>query len=262
MNFRVAAGLACAAAVAALAGCEAPAERTAEIQVVGNATIEKPAELFVVSIRIVERDQDRLAALAAASAKLDQITANIGSVPGLASYAIQSQEASATVVRPFGCGIGENYYGGEERPEDCSAIEVGALLNFTLEGAPADAAGAAIAYLTEAGVETVSLIGFDVADRAAAELEVKQAALANATTTAQALAGQAGIEITRPLVIRYGEETMFGRIEAEVRANEVMAIQFDSPGGPPAVELSLTPPPVFFFATVAVTFDVEDVGQE
>src|SRR5262245_9911293 len=99
-----------AAPLIMLAACDLAQEKAAEIQVVGSAIIEKPAEIFRISGSIVELADDRVAALQAASDKLDRLSAEIGGVDGLASYRFLSSSATATVVRPTGCDLeGRNY---------------------------------------------------------------------------------------------------------------------------------------------------------
>ncbi len=246
------------AAAAAISACDVAAERTAEIQVVGSAVVERPAELFRVNVQVVERAADSVTALAAASSKLDQITSQIAELDGLTSYSIVSDQASAVIARPLGCELGDASYYGDPiaRPEDCSVLETGAILDFTLEGTPAEAAGMAISFLAQSGVEFVELSGFDVEDRAAAELEVKQAALADAMSTAEALAAQADVVISRPSSIRYGDAGRFNRdisVEGEriVVTGSRITRQAD-------VRLDLSPPPVPFEAEVAVIFTIED----
>src|SRR5690606_16712768 len=102
-------------------------QAAAQIEVIGSATIEKPAEIFRISGVIAERGEDRIAALRAASDKLDRLSAEIGGLEGLESYRLTSTEATSTIVRPNGCEVGERYYGNQQRPEDCSPIEVVAL---------------------------------------------------------------------------------------------------------------------------------------
>jgi uncharacterized protein YggE len=252
--------------LAAAIGCDRIDERSDSIQVVGSAVIEKPAEVFRISGSIVERGEDRLTALSAASEKLDRIVGAIGGLDGLESYQVSSQNASINIARPRGCEFGERvYYGADaQRPEDCSPIEIGAVITIAVEGAPADRAGDIISFLSESDVEGASLLGYDVVDRVAAELEVKRAALSDAFTTAEALAAQAGVTIARPTIIRYGEESRFGSAP-ELRAYLARLPQFapaPSRQFQPAVELSLSPTPVRFEADVAVTFAIENQTAE
>ena len=248
--------------VAAAAGCDQAAPKTSDIQVVGSATIEKPAEIFRVSGMIVERGDDQVAALETASAKLDRLSDDLSSLQGLESHRFASTSAIATVARPNGCELDtRGYYGGNrERPADCSPLEAGALISFTIEGAPAEAAGGVVALLVDSDVENASLTGFDVRDRQAAQLEVKQAALADATNTAEALASQAGLAIARPSNIRYGDEARFGGYSEEqgVVLYSALAGLPASPSIAPTVELNLSPTPVRFDAEVAATFAVND----
>lgn len=250
----VGAAVGCASTYGGPAAGEAPSP--SEVQVVGAARIERPAEVFRLDVEIDERAKDQVAALAAASAKLDQITAGVVALEGLESYAIESDDAYTIAVRPPGCELdGSDYYGDQAgRPADCSPVEIGALLSFTLEGAPASAAGAAIAYVAEMGAENVSLQGFDVADREAALREAKQAALADAISTAQALAAQAGVTISRPTMIRYGEA---GRFDRNALQNESeLIVVTGSRRARPQVQLTLSPPPVEFAAEVAASFEI------
>jgi uncharacterized protein YggE len=231
-----------------------------EIQVVGSATIEKAPEVFTVQAKIVEHAKNRVDALAAASAKLDRITAGVGRLAGLASYTIKSDEASAVVTRPEGCDVGRYGYSGVQRPRDCSPIDAVATIQLGVAGAPAEKAGTVISFLTQAGVESASLTGFDVKDRDAAEREAKQAALADAEKTAQALAEQAKVRITRPTTIRYGDVERFQQRSFELPPEPPNAPTLLLPPPPPPAEptvsLALAPTSVRLSAEVAVTFAI------
>jgi uncharacterized protein YggE len=234
-----------------------------EIQVVGSATIEKAPEVFTVQAEIVEHAKTRVEALAAVATRLDKITSGVGALPGLAGYSVKSTEAGAEVTRPQGCDVSGRSYSETPRPKDCSPIDAVATVGITLEGSPADAAGIVISFLTQTGVETASLKGFDVKDHAAADQEAKQAALANAVSTAQALAAQAKVRIRQPSTIRYGDVDRFQEKAFGASGEQAIVVTGARIANTPIVTLNLKPTPVRFSAEVAVTFAIAgDVAQK
>ena len=251
--------LACAIG-AGLISCDATEDSASRIRVQGSAELERAAEIFRITVRIEERGPDRVAALAAASSKVDAIGDALGQLRGLSAFRITASDASTTRVRPRECQIGDAGFVTPvaERPEDCAPIESAAIATFTIEGEPAAAAGVVLSYLTDADVERASFEKFDVRDREAARLEVKQAALADAMTTARALAEQAGVEIRSPSQIEYGGALFAGRALGGVVAFQTVSSQSIAP----TVSFNLPPPVVSFESSVTVEFDILNADGE
>lgn len=249
-------------AALALSGCGETGE-PAHFQVLGQAGIEKDAEIFRITFTLDERSKNRAESLAAASKRLDDIRDKLGRLEGLERLTIETGKAETETVRPDGCD--RNAYDNKEYPDNCAPIDHITGITAHVKGAPASAAGSALSLLSELEVDSVSVASYDVMDREAAELEARRRALEDATATAEALAKQAGSKVGRPLEIkygdaRYGQQFELGELpEQTVVDGDVPQVRaLERPDQP----LDLPPAKVAFNARVAVKFALEKPKAE
>lgn len=240
-----------------LSACGEKSEQP-HFQVLGQAKIEKKAELFRIGVSISERGKSRMQSLEATSKKLIEIRDQLARLEDLKRLKVTTSDAKTKTVRPRGCDP-ERTYDERDYPENCQPVEFISSVVMALEGEPASAAGATLSLLTELKVEEADLGGYDVRDRRAAEMQARQQALKEATETARALAKQAGAQVGPLLEVRYGEDR-YGELQLGKLDDEDKIVVTGSRVA--AVPLWLPPDTVEFEGKVAVKFALKKTSPE
>lgn len=248
-----------ALALPLLSACGEKEERP-YFQVLGQAEIEKEAEIFVITAQIAEHGKNRLQTLESTSTGLTEIRRKLAALEGLDGLQIRTSKVQTLTVREMGCASGRAF-GAQGYPESCAPIDHRSVITLNIEGEPAAAAGPVVSLLTELGAENVSLERYDLKDRHAIELEARRLALKDATETAMALAVQASATLGPAVELRYGQPGREVRIFEEL--GEDGPVSGPVPGSledwahQAQVSLDLPPDVVTIDARVAVKFALE-----
>ncbi|MEZ5982499.1 MAG: SIMPL domain-containing protein [Parvularculaceae bacterium] len=225
-----------------LTGC-LPQLTQPEIEVDGHATIFAEPDTFTISARIRIQKDKREAALAATAEAVAAVKAAVPELEGLASFKMNSPEASVYPVRDAAC-MREAY-----DTSACPIVGQGASVTLEISGSPASLAGNALSFISEFGVESVELEGYEVSNMDARRGDAVKAAVADARAKAEAIAAAAGGTVKGLTRLKSSDYGGYGSEEYDqivVTASRA-----------PAVPLELDPKPVPVSVNVTAAFALE-----
>lgn len=224
----------------------APANPPA-IVVVGTGQAEAPPDSFTVSASLVGRGTDQVSALRALADAQQRVAGDLRNLEGLDRLTLTASRVS---VSPVTADCAEDRY-GEPRP-NCAITGYIASIELVAKGAPLAQAGSVVSLAAERGAQSVTLDQFDLADRDALDAEASRLAFADARRQADFIAAASGQRIVRVLRVE-DPQNRIGAIQSG-GANEIIVTGSRIR---PAVDLTVTPPPVVVRKQLSVVFEIQ-----
>ena len=236
--------LCCAAPALAQNAAAAPPA----IVVVGTGQAEAPPDSFTVTARIAGRGADQISALRTLADTQQRVSGDLQNLEGLDRLTLTTSRISVSPVTAADCA--EDRYG--EPRSDCPIAGYVATIELTAKGEPLAQAGSVLSLAAERGAQSVTLEQFDLADRTVLDAEASRLAFADARRQADFIAAASGQRIVRVLRV----EDPQNRIGA-IQSGAMDEIIVTGSRVRPAVDLSVTPPPVVVRKQLSVVFEIQ-----
>lgn len=221
------------------------------IVVIGRGQAEAPPDRFRIQADVEGRGRTQVEALRGLSDLHQALARDVGRLDGLEHSRVTSSNPNVSPVFDPACATERNY----DR-QNCPVSGYVARMGVTLEGGPADRAGAAVSLAAERGALNTRLEATFLSSDRDLNAQARQAAFADARRQAGALAEVSGQRLGRILRIQEPQSSSPSppppppppaRPEVVVTGARIQ----------PSVPLDFTPPPVRANAALTVVFEIE-----
>ena len=234
------------------------------IDVMGRASITKPAEWAAITGEIRVQAKDQQTALQLLSAKQDAITAGLERLAGARNVKIDTGDIHFISILPEGCHARDG--GDDGSPEapvvqsgsKCAPVGAQASVSITATVRPSEQLGPMASLAIQLGADRVQLGEYGVDDDPALDAQAARAAYDQALAQAKLLAAAANAHVGRLVRLNRGAADENGP-QGTVRPAPEMILQAHETPAPsivPAVALKLTPPKVTVSSWVVVELEL------
>ena len=230
------------------------------IEVMGHATVTKPAEWASITGVVRAEAKDQQTALRSMSAKQDTISDGLRRLAGAKGLSVEAADLSFAPILPPGCKNDDESDEAVSAPplkgggKTCAPTGVLGSVKLTATVKPAEQLGKLASLAVQLGAEDVQMGESGVDDPTALEAQAANAAYEQALAQAKLLAGAANEHLGRLVRLNRGAPE-----DSAVQGNAFsphVAMPAADKAEAPDVALKLTPAKVTQNSWVVVTFEL------